>query len=184
MSQINCVCCLFQPGCQFATSGLWILLGIGLSEMGSWSGLGNFSSYFFRYLGWGSSINCPGKFSFFSFPDQVKGVQSGFSGMFCPGRSCTSMTREHCWYNCSPLKGEHISWPCKHEEKMCLWVFLSSLVCPEATGSALAVTNVNVHSVVSFRLKGRKLLGVTQLSVDNCGTLTHVCFKDPMQTAV
>ena len=37
-----------------------------------------------------------------------------------------------------------------------LWVFLSNLVHPEATGSALAVTNINIHSVTSFGIKGQK----------------------------
>lgn len=44
-----------------------------VGDMGSWSRLGNLYSYFFRYLGWESAINCPGKFNLLSFPDPVKG---------------------------------------------------------------------------------------------------------------
>ena len=67
------------------------------------------------------------------------------------------MIHEGYWYNYSLLNAKRISWFYKLREKCVLWVFLSNLVHPEATGSALAVTNINIHSVTSFGLKGQKL---------------------------
>ena len=67
------------------------------------------------------------------------------------------MIHEGCWYNYSLLNAKHISWLYKLREKMCLVGIFEQLGHPEATGSALAVTNITIHSVTSFGLKEQKL---------------------------
>ena len=79
------------------------------------------------------------------------------------------------WCNYSLLNAKHISWFYKLREKCVLWVFLSNLVHPEATGSALAVTNINIHCHLLWSQGTETLLGVTQLPVENGSTFTaHV----------
>ena len=87
------------------------------------------------------------------------------------------MIHEHYQYNNGPLNAEHISWLCKQKQKMYPWVFFSGLLCPEATGSAEAVTNINCTAHLLCTQEKKTLLGV---STESCGTFTHVCFKETM----
>lgn len=87
------------------------------------------------------------------------------------------MIHEDYLYNYSFSHVKHTSWLCKHKQKM--WVVLSGLICPEATGSVLAATDINIHSVTSFGFRGKKLCWEPPpLPNENCPTFTHMCFEE------